>query len=100
MDLAAGEGARGVAVDEQGEHHAGRILGGARAALVDARGGEVERGDGVHDEVDHVVGGHPVAQVGREEKRGVVVNVDEPGGHARSMVGPDGFVAVVSPTGC
>jgi hypothetical protein len=29
-----------------------------------------------------------------------VVNIDEPGGHARSMAGPDGFVAVLSPTGC
>mgnify|MGYP006169348445 CR=1 FL=1 len=25
---------------------------------------------------------------------------DEPGSHARSMAGPDGFVAVLSPTGC
>jgi hypothetical protein len=31
--------------------------------------------------MDHVVGGYPVAQVGRQEHRRVVVDVDEAGGH-------------------
>jgi hypothetical protein len=33
-------------------------------------------------EVDHVAGRQPVAQVGRQKHRRVVVNVDEAGGHS------------------
>jgi len=81
FDAAAGESARRVAVDEQAQHHGGRVLGMAGAALVGAGLAQVERFDRIHDEMDHVVGRYPVAQVRRQEQRGVVVDVDESGEH-------------------
>ena len=55
LDLAAAEGAGGVAVDEQGEHGGGRILRVAAASVVDVRSAQVEQADRVEDEVDEVV---------------------------------------------
>jgi hypothetical protein len=79
----AGEGAGGIAVEQQTEHHAGRILRAAGAAVVGPGGGQVEQAHRVHDEVDDVIRRHPVPQVGREQQRGGVVDGDELGGHAR-----------------
>lgn len=99
LDFPAGEEARGVAVDKQAEHQARRILRIAGAALVDPRPVQVEFADGVHDEVDKMIGRHPLAQVRRQQQRRVVVNVDEAGGHPLSTRN----VAqswTESPTGC
>ena len=82
FDAAAGEGARGITVDQEAEHHGGGLLGAAGAALVDPRQAQVQRHHRAHDEVDHVVRRHPVAQIGRQEHRSGVVNVDEADGHA------------------
>ena len=35
----------------------------------------------VEDEVDEMISGHPVAEIGRQEQRGVAVNQNEAGGH-------------------
>ncbi len=42
----------------------------------------------IHDEVDHVVCGYPVPEVGRQEQGGVVINGDESGGHAGAIALP------------
>jgi hypothetical protein len=42
LDLARAHDPVAVAVDEDGQHHPGRVLGIARAAVVDLRAGEVE----------------------------------------------------------
>jgi hypothetical protein len=65
LDLAAGKRASGVAVNQQCEHHGGRILRIPAAALVDPSRARVQRGDGLHDEMHQVVLGHPLAQVRR-----------------------------------
>ena len=82
LDLAAGERARGVAVDEQPEQHRRRILFAAGAAGVDRGRARV---DGLH-RIDHemhkVIRRHPVAQVGRQEQRGVAVDIHV-AGHIR-----------------
>ena len=81
LNAAAGEGARRVAIDQQAEHHGGWVLGVACAALVGVRPAQIQCFDRIHDEVNHVIRCHPVALIRRQEQRGVVVNVDETGGH-------------------
>lgn len=88
FDASAGEGARRVAVNQQPQHHGGWVLGVTGAALVGARTAQIQSFDRIHDEVHHVIRGHPVAQVGRQQQRGVVVNVDETGGHALDTPNP------------
>jgi len=96
----------GVAVDEQGQHHRGRILFGTGAALVNLDPAQVQRGDGIQDEVDEVIVRHPVAQIGRQEQRGVPVNGDETNSHAfqtrqlRCRSNPNKKNPALSPTGC
>jgi hypothetical protein len=81
METLMTKSARRVAIDQQAQHHGGRVLGVACAALVGARTAQVQRFDRIHNEVDHVVLRNPIAQVGREKQWGVVVNVDETDGH-------------------
>jgi len=52
--------------------------------VVDARRAKVEQPDRIHDEVHEMILRHPIAQIGRQQKRGVVVDVDEAGRHALS----------------
>ena len=86
-DLVPGEPRRGfwsgaAGVNEQAQQQPRVILLAAGAADVNA---DLMQGQLIHDrddEVDEVAGGHPVAQVGREQQRGVAVNGDEPRGHA------------------
>ncbi len=66
LDLPAGEDARGVAVEEQAKQQPRRILLIAGPALVDPRPAQVQFADGIHDEVDEMIGGHPLAQVRRQ----------------------------------
>jgi hypothetical protein len=49
----------------------------AGAAGVDPDLTQVEGIHGVEDEVDQMIGGHPVAQIGREQQQGVAVNRNE-----------------------
>jgi len=77
FDLARAEGAGGVAVDEHGQHHRGRILRAAAVAFVDARPRAVELGQGLEDEVSQIILRQPIAQVRRQEHRRRPVDVDE-----------------------
>ena len=73
LDHARGEAPSGVAIDEQGKHHAGWILFIARSSLI---GAEVFCGESIHridDEMDDVVTTYPVAQIRRQEHRGLSV---------------------------
>ena len=81
LDAAAAEGAGGVTVNEQPQQHPGRVLFAAGAAGVDADLAQVQAVHRVEDEVDEMIGGHPVAQVGREQQGRVVIQIDEAGGH-------------------
>ncbi len=67
LDAPAGEGASRVTINEQAQHHGGRVLGVTRAALIGPRTTQVQRFDRIHDEVDHMVLRNPVAQVGWEK---------------------------------
>lgn len=82
LDHPRREAPRGVAIDEQGKHHAGWILFVARSALV---GTEVFGGEPVYradDEMNDVIIAHPVvAQIRRQEHRGVPVETFKPGSH-------------------
>ena len=82
LDAAAAEGAVGVAVDEQREHHRRRELRVAAAAVVDGEGAQRQPLDGLDDEMDQVILGDPIAQVRRQEQGGLTVDVDEAGGLA------------------
>ena len=68
-DPPRGPGAGGVAVQEQGDHHPGveRRLAAELAFVMGEDGREVERGDGIGEEVDEVALGEPVLRRGREE---------------------------------
>ena len=79
LDAAGADEAGGIAINEQAEHHGGRVLGVAGAATVDLDVSERDRGDGLDHEVDEVVIGHPVAEIGREQQRAVAINVLEAG---------------------
>jgi hypothetical protein len=74
---AAAEGAGVVAVDEQGQEHAGRVLFAAGPARVELDLAQVEGVDGVEDEMNQIMGGHLLAQVEWEQRRGVAVNGNE-----------------------
>ena len=57
----------------------------AGAAGVDADLAQIQAVHRVEEEVDEMVGGHPVAQVGREQQRRVAVEGDEAGGHGQQI---------------
>ena len=70
LDAAAAEGAVGVAVDEQREHHRRRELRVAAAAVVDGEGAQWQPLDGLEDEVNQIILRDPVAQIRREKQGG------------------------------
>lgn len=65
LDATAGEAASGVAIDEQCQHRGRRVLRGTGATLVDFGGGEIEGGNSIHDEINHVILADPVPEIGR-----------------------------------
>ena len=67
-DFPRGTSAGGVAIQKQRDHHPGveRRLSPQFALIMSEDGGEVERGDGIDDEVDQIVLGQPVARRGRK----------------------------------
>jgi hypothetical protein len=68
----------------------GRVLLAAGAADVDLDLAQVESVHGVEDEVDKMIAGHPVAQIGGQEQRGVPVNGNEANGHGSQTRPPCG----------
>ena len=82
LDAPAPEEAVGVAVDEQREHQVGRELLVAAALVIDREGRERQPLDGLDDEMDQIILGHPLAQVGRQQHGRVAVDVFEACGHA------------------
>ena len=81
LDLTARKTPRAVGVNQQPEHHRGRVLGAAGAALVGLSHAEVQQADGVHHEVHQVICGDPVSEVRRKEQRSIVVDGDKTCGH-------------------
>ena len=77
LDGARAEPARGVGVDEQGEHHRGRILFAARAALVDAEVGGGDLLHGFEHQMDDVIGGQPFAQIAGQQHRRLPIQIDK-----------------------
>ena len=69
-------------LEEQAQQQVRRIWRAAGAAGVDADLAQVESLHRIEDEVDEMIGGHPVAQIGREQPRRVVIDVDEAWTHA------------------
>ena len=63
LDLARGEQAVGVTVDQQRQHHVGRELLVAGAPMVDAKTLQREPLHGLNHEMDQVIFGHPIPQV-------------------------------------
>jgi hypothetical protein len=53
----------------------------AGATGIDLHLAQVQDIHRVEDEVDQMIGGHPVTEIGRQEKRGVAVNYNKAGGH-------------------
>ena len=74
LDAAAAEEAGGVAAEEQRQQHPGRVLLAAGAAGVGLDLAQVQGVHVVENEVDEVIGRHPIAKIGREQQRGVAVN--------------------------
>lgn len=81
LDAPAAEGARRIAKDEQPEHHPRRILRAARPPPIDPRRAQVQHGDGVEDEMDQVIGRHPIPQIRRQEQWSIVIDGDKTRGH-------------------
>ena len=85
LDLAAAESARGLAGDEPPEHQRRRGLLAAAAAVIDARRAQVEPPESSHDEVDQMIPRHPIAPIRRQQKRSVLLEVDEAPSHPQSI---------------
>jgi hypothetical protein len=81
LDLARGKQAVGVAVDQQRQHHVGRELFGPRAPVVDAEALQRQAVHRLDHEMDQVVLGHPIPQVGRQKHRRVTVYGNKARGH-------------------
>lgn len=82
LDAAAAEHAGGATVGEQSQRHARRALFAAGATGVDPDLAQIGGGRGIGNEAEKMVGGRPVARIGREQQRGVATNRNEAGGHA------------------
>lgn len=95
-----------LAADEQGRHHARRVLFTARAAMIHMEVGQGQLLDGVENELNDVVVGNPLAQIAGRKHRPLAVNVHEACGHDSLKPGPAfGFKSFsktfrLSPTGC
>ena len=57
----------------------------AAALVVDGEGRQRQSFNGLDDEVDQIILGDPVAQIGRQEQRGVAVAIFETAGHEAKM---------------
>ncbi len=71
----------GVTVDQQGQHHRRWILLAAGASVIDL---ELSRRDLLHriqDEVNHMLFGHPIAQIAGQKHRRLAVPIDETCSH-------------------
>jgi len=99
LDAPAAKRAARIAVDEQPEHHRGRILLAARAVVVDARRAHIQQPHRLHDEMHQMILRHPVAQIRRQEHRGVVIDGDEARGHP-PITRNFKIRSAESPTGC
>jgi len=65
FDPATRKSARGVAVDEQAEHHGRRILRLSGSPFVGLGEAQVQSRNGIHDEMHHVIRTNPFTQIGR-----------------------------------
>jgi hypothetical protein len=74
LDLARGEQAVGVTIDQQRQHHVGRELLLPGAPVVDAKALQREALHRLDHEMDQVVLRHPIPQVGRQQHWRVAVN--------------------------
>ena len=95
LDTPGTEQAVGVAVNQQREHRVGRILLVAAAFVVNGQGGQRQPLDGLNDKVDQIIFGHPVAQVGGQQQRGVAVGVLKTMSHD-GIMDDTGHAAVLS----
>ena len=66
-----------MTIDEQCQHQARRILFTAGAAMIDVEMAQGKCLDGIQDEVNEVIGGHPVPQIAGQQHRGLAVEMDE-----------------------
>ena len=64
LDLARGKQAVGVTVDQQRQHHVGRELLVAGAPVVDPKSLQWEALHGLDHEMDQIIFGNPIPQVG------------------------------------
>jgi hypothetical protein len=81
IEAATAKDPGGVTVDEQRQQPVGRVLFAAGAADVDLDLAQVEGLHGIEDEVDEVVGRHPIAEMGCEQQRSVAINGYETGSY-------------------
>ena len=82
LDGARTEPTSGITIDEQGEHHRGRILFTARAAMVHM---EVAGGDLIHrikDQVNQMIRRQPLAQVAGQKHRRLPIQIHKTCSHA------------------
>jgi hypothetical protein len=107
LDGAGAKAAGGVTIDEQRQHHGRGILFAARAAMIDVELAQGECVDGLQDEVNDVLGGHPVAQIAGQQQRGLAVEINKTCGHVDRIPVPSvlfktfsNCFAGLSPTGC
>ena len=81
LDRARAEPSGGVAIDEQGEHHRGRILFTACAAMVhmEVAGGNLL--NSIEDQVDQMICGQPLAQVTGQKQRRLPIHINKTFSH-------------------
>ena len=100
LNLARGEGASGVAVDQQAKEQFGGIGRAAARGIASVNRREVELGDDVHDEARQVIGGQTIAQAHRLVEGRLVVNGFEASTHRSECSTPDRSGEGFSPTNC
>lgn len=100
-DFVARKWAGDVAVNEQTEHHGGRVLYAAGAAVVDFRGAEIEQLRGIQHEMQDVISRHPVPQIWAVKALGGMIHGDETNCHSQGMIETWRILKhLLHPTGC
>ena len=70
-----------VTVNQQSQHHRGRVLRTASTPVVGLRAAHVEQAHRIHHKMNEVILRHPVPQIRWQQKRGVVINSNETSSH-------------------
>jgi hypothetical protein len=77
LDPPAGENPIGITIDQQGQHHRGRVLGIAGAPLIDHKLPSGHGLDRFNDKMYQLILRYPIPQVSSQEHRRIAIDFDK-----------------------